>query len=559
MGLLTGRTAGDRQAIWSVLIVAACMMVIYATVWMPRVQGGNFAACYTAGFIDSILEGEEPLSHIWLGDEPIEREHLSLWFYVLAWVSRATGCAPLGMLVYVPFLLIPLGVVSEYCCFRLITRDHVPALVATVLSFIALQPGLGANSFNEQYLAVYTLVPWTLYSLIKALREGAWASRYVWIAGVGFSLVLLCHKGFAFWLLLIFAIFVPMRSLVCRKFLWRDLAVFGIIGLVTLLAGYEAFWDSVMYSTQSLGKSPYYSNPDMWVSWPASWWPVLRIGAFFSFPQLAGCAVTLIVSGYALHGVWRKGRRDPGELLIASFVVLELAIFLTPVGYLIGLWITFGFAGQFFYPGNVPLNMAAVAVGIGAVAERLARHARCECERVLVILGMVVVSGFGLFAYANAVLGKRAESAQEFLSEEVIEFCREQIPASGVVLSDPRSSFYLPAFAGRKVAYVRATATHKNHSARLADASRIFDEGIGVGETLDLMRKRKISHVLFTPGYWENRPSRYIEEARYGIRLPETVSGAMAKFRRSPLFGEINLGGGSVVFEVADTSSLGDR
>ena len=85
-------SGGER---WQVAALALSLVVVYGAVWLPRARGGTFAACYTAGFVDVLLEGVEPLRHIWLGGEPIEREHLSLWYYPLSWLARVIGAPTL--------------------------------------------------------------------------------------------------------------------------------------------------------------------------------------------------------------------------------------------------------------------------------------------------------------------------------------------------------------------------------------------------------------------------------------------------------------------------------
>lgn len=551
MGFLRGLLATERDAFFAISGLSAILLAIYALIWMPILQGCTFASCYTGGFADSILRGGEPLGHIWLSDEPIEREHLSIWFYAIAWLVDISGESTLSVLTLLPFFLIPLGVVSLFFWVRYLTQDRILAAITTPLAFLSLRPSWLVDAFSEQFLALFITTPWTLYFSLKALRkEDGFLASACW-AGLGFCLTFLVHKGFAFWLLLWFAFYFLLKVTLIRGIPWREVKVFSAIGLLTALFSYRFILDGFNYSSNAVGKCLFYNDPEIWVVWPVSFWPMLKTMSFFSIPQLVGNFTAVGMALYVLPEWWRE-RKDPGFLLLISLVAFEVAIYFTPFGYFLGKFLTFGFPGQFFMPGNSPSLMIMVGWAIIKISGQLMGKfpflARC---RWCLHMGlMVFVSAFGLFFYWNVLVDDSWFPAQEFISEPVIQYFSEEAPDNSAILSDPYSSFYLPALTGKKVVYVRSAATHKNHETRTRDASTVLDERVDAKQTFNLIRKRKITHIHFNPQYWKTRPDPWVEKVKWGVRLPIDLNVAMQKFRSSSAFREVGFDDGSIVFEV---------
>jgi hypothetical protein len=97
-------------------------------------------------------------------------------------------------------------------------------------------------------------------------------------------------------------------------------------------------------------------------------------------------------------------------------------------------------------------------------------------------------------------------------------FLGHEVSREDVVLTDPETSWYVPAFGGKVVAFPMALPFAPDHAARLRATERFFERGVSVEERRSILTRYRVSYLL-APVKPENETEATAAELRGMGRL----------------------------------------
>jgi hypothetical protein len=184
----------------------------------------------------------------------------------------------------------------------------------------------------------------------------------------------------------------------------------------------------------------------------------------------------------------RRDRRDP--LSIATVLLGLLVVY----GGVAGAW-TYG---RLIAPAVLLLQVALADALAGA--EVLLRD-RPWPRRLLpaAVAGLLVAGSW-------TVVGEVAREARHPGDRLWLRFLREHVGRDDVVMTDRDTCWYVPAFAGRVVAYPMHLPFVPDHDQRLAAVGRFFEPGVPESERRALLDRYRVRYVLLPKHHFPDRP-----------------------------------------------------
>jgi hypothetical protein len=85
-----------------------------------------------------------------------------------------------------------------------------------------------------------------------------------------------------------------------------------------------------------------------------------------------------------------------------------------------------------------------------------------------------------------------------------LSFLEDKVGRYDVVLTDLETSWYVPSFSGKVVAFPMPIPFVPDHAARIEAVARFFERGASRDERVAILRKYNVTHVLFPKGDFEN-------------------------------------------------------
>ena len=184
----------------------------------------------------------------------------------------------------------------------------------------------------------------------------------------------------------------------------------------------------------------------------------------------------------------RRDRRDP--LAIATLLLGLLVVY----GGITGAW-TYG---RLIAPAVILLQVALA--GALADAER-----RLE-GRPLLRLALPAVLAALLLAGSWTALGAVVREARNPGDRLWLRFLAQRVGRDDVVMTDRDTCWYVPAFAGRVVAYPMQLPFVPDHAERLEAVGRFFEPGATESERRALLARYRVAYVLVPKHHFPDRP-----------------------------------------------------
>jgi hypothetical protein len=484
-----------------------------------------------------------------------------LYHVLLALLVRVVDLDPVVVWRWSAVLLAPLPPLAAYCLARRAAGSRAAGALAAALTPLVLGGGLGALTLRESVYATHlsdALALLTLWAALDALsRPGERAVLLT--AGLAFAAAtthVFATVQIAFYLgAVALAVALAYRRLplavgfASRSRWWARFAVVaGAAGLAC------APYALLRLAEGGRALDPIHTEPQGLLYWwghGAFTVDPRAVAAWLGWPGLG-----LVI---ALPVLWRRRHEGLGPTALVAATVLALGIVLDPLalppayaalGYLVVrlVWC-------------VPLA-AGLAVALVYSARALTGPAAPATRRLaaLALAAVVLTLAPAARDAGRAVTGAAALRAQEAASGagpwlDLFAALRERWHGPHVVLSDPLTSYLIPAYTGHYV--VVALGQHDNpRDPRAAEgrvaARDVLSPYVGLRRTLEILRRFRVDAVVANarfagPVVFEN-----------GAVLPEQEAAVRAKFDSHPeYFRTAWRAPGISVYELRDAARQG--
>jgi hypothetical protein len=456
-----------------------------------------------------------------------------LWHAAIAIVARLAGVGPASVVLHAPTVLLPLSFLLTYEAGVALFRSRWAGVATAIVQFalLGLAPGHG-GAFTSLALPATAsralLLPALLALVFAYVRDPSWPlvasiaaastamslvhpshSVLVAVGLVGFLLVRAIldarhdvpHVGAALaailvpaglvvlWLLPVVRETVshnPSHAEVRRAFANYGLQL-DVFGLHSYRLAPELFGRAGAIAVASLALVPLalFAHRRMWGAFVlGAMLVIFAIGLLpFVFPHFAD-AVSISQARRIVGFAPRDFALVGGALVLAGF--LRWAVL--PVALVAGIVLQHWFPGDFGLPyrpeHGAPAALTWIAFGAGVAALLLAAFFGRRIPQVEGSPALAAVA-VALFVLPVAVHGyshwSRPASARLGLPQKLVDAVKENVPAGGVVFSDPKTAYELGAFAPVYInaapqSHVASTPANRP-TERVHDAERFFRDG----------------------------------------------------------------------------------
>ena len=442
--------AGPPWTLWATLAIAlaAGLSALYAGPWMSATAD----AFYHLAAVRSIVDHGTPLVEQVFFSTPVRAPDPTsgTWHLAVALVSNLSGQDPIPIWRVLTVALAPLVVLAFFTLALSVTRNAVAASIATAL-YVVLALSLDFRTVANPNQFGDALAWLSLAFALRFVDSGSWRELAVAVP-IGFAASAV-HGALGPFLLVALAGGAGAAVLVRSSSWKRFVAAAAIIGAATLpllIVDGATLAASAPYAAEAVRSPlPFHivHHPWAWV-WPANWYdnPGTVLGTAF---------------GVTLWRLWRAGEAGAG-LVIAVMLAIPLAA-LTPIfaatysgQYLLArvsfvlhplAWIAWGWA---------------IALAIGGLRTRL------KVPAALVILVSLAAMVPAVYIGPLARWTFPASSQRSFASSRTTDLtvawrdrlaAIDRLPASAVLLAEPRMGYELAGLTGREVVAVPLTHT----------------------------------------------------------------------------------------------------
>ncbi len=449
-------------------------------------------------------------------------------------------------------------------------RPWLVGLVAMAGAFLAWAAGLRGVGFRVALVAVPLVthgnaawfldtaayprnaswIPiWVLWGVVlRSIGEGsdrapARSPRILQVAVVLLSLSLAPFHVFAPVLAL-----CGLASVVAALIVGREVAVVRRLGPMLAIAGVCAVGPLLVRLVRTYAPiNPLHTNVSE-VFYLTDRLSLHALGPMFT--KFSATAIGLA----ALSVFWlvRRPVRSPQRLALAGLAWAPLLVSLNPIaGGLLQPKIGYLFVR---FLGIVPYPVIA-----GALVADAWRARWRGWERALVLVAVLVVLGGRVMPLANrcrpsAAMADLAVSPERWKGGLTAARAAIDEPRA-TVLTDPFTSYGLPAYAG-----LRVVATLDQHSSpsdstlgpRLEDVARALSPHRPLAEAIDVLERRGVRYVLV------NTAMSHVQETHFDVRHPADAPAARERFASSGAFRTISSEAGCTLYELVDPGARPD-
>jgi hypothetical protein len=201
----------------------------------------------------------------------------------------------------------------------------------------------------------------------------------------------------------------------------------------------------------------------------------------------------------------RRDRRDP--LSIATVLLGLMVVY----GGVAGAW-TYG---RLIAPAVLLLQVA--------LADALAGGEALLGDRPLLRRLLPAAVAGVLVAGSWNVVGEVAREARHPGDRLWLSFLARHVGRDDVVMTDRDTCWYVPAFAGRVVAYPMHLPFVPDHEERLAAVGRFFEPGVSENERRALVDRYRVRYVLVPKHHFPDRPELAAEMQALGAAVHSDV------------------------------------
>jgi hypothetical protein len=542
-GAVSGSALGGKAVtggMWALLLCAAVLMM-----YRGGISSWSSDTYDHVGTIREITEHREILpGDAFYGGEarsgPDPRK--GMFHTCLAMISIVTGVDPFRIWLWLPVLLLPILLCSYAAFAGGLFKNGRIALLSSVL-FIVCFGGLDRSALRAAGFPLFVAFQFyliALFFLFKHLESGR--ARFLFAgAAVGCMIAVVHIYYFLQFMLAVSSFFV--FSFLFRRGDRRAMAAIAALGLITLVFSVPLL--ALRYKLSYAIANPYDLQPRhllfitdrIYIANPLEAWRLVGpVGllAFASTPFL-----------------FKKARSNAGLLFLLSAMVATPLIILNPLAVaILGRIITTGLVRR------IALFAPYIAV-MGYFVYRAARHlrggrvARSDSLKSLAFLSVFAVL---LVPYAKGFIAEYRPASRAFEREhsyvpwrDALTFMQERIGEPSVILSDPITSYTIPAFTRHNIVAVpigHASPQDAENVERVAAADDILNPYVGMKTTISLLDRYRAQYVVINQTF---ASSLYQSYWSLDVNMYEATR---RKFESHPdLFGNVYEKAGVYIYE----------
>ncbi len=448
------------------------------------------------GTIREIVEKRQifPTNSFYAGEDGLGADpRKGLYHISLALLSIITNIEPYKIWIFLPALILPVLLCSYFAFARELFRNNKIALIALIL-FLLCYGGIGAEvkravgypsrvAFQIYLTALFLFFAYLRSSKLKYLIAAAF---------LGYATVTV-HIYYYFQLLLaLFAFFVFLLIFKRRS----KNAVIGTMKMafLTLLFSIPILY--LRYTLSYSTENPYDSalrhvvffTENIYIVNPTQPWD--RIG-------LAG-----LIAFLAVPFLYKYTKKHDGiAFLFASMVIVPLIIFNPVVVPVLGNFLTIGLVRRIVLlaPYIAVLGFFSYTA-INSLSGDRRKAAKIKSSAVLMLFSLMLIPYLVAFYQEfqpSAVRNEREHSAFRWI--DALDFLEQNIKDSSVIISDPVTSYSIPAFTKHYIVAVpigHSSPKDALNVQKVRDAMKILNPYIDIKNTVALLNQYKAGYVV---------------------------------------------------------------
>jgi hypothetical protein len=520
LGNVGGESTGMQDG--RSITVAMCALLLLAAALMLY-RGGVFGWSSDAfdhvGTIREIVETRQilPADAYYGGQEnfgPDPRK--GMLHACLAILSIVTGVEPFQIWLWLPAFLLPILLCGYFAFSKGLFRSSRIALLSSVLFFVCFG-GLDRGNLRlvgYPIFVAYQMYLIALFLMFKYLENEK--ARYLVASGFLGAVVIMVHVYYFFQFLLALAVFLICAAL-CRRERTKLPGIIAALALITLV--FSAPLLVVRYRLSYEIANPFdmqprhllYLTQKVFITNPVEAWEILGpigILAFMMTPFL-----------------FRHAKRSDGILFLFSAMVATPLIILNPLAvYVLGRIMTLGLVRRIaiLAPYIAVMGYFVYQAGSSLRGRQIGRST-AKALGFLSLFALLLLPYAKGFPYAYGPAAIEYEKRHSYLLwRDALHFMQERIAAPSVMLSDPLTSFSIPAFTRHSIVNVligHASPQDAENIDRVIAASNALNPYIDMERTISILDRYHVDYVVVNqtfPGpiyeqYWSINPKYYSE------------------------------------------------
>ncbi|MBN1165220.1 MAG: hypothetical protein JXB45_11620 [Candidatus Krumholzibacteriota bacterium] len=512
-----------KLTLWILLILAAILMF----------KGGAFINSSSdlmdhAGTVREIVETRRifPVNSFYAGGEGLGPDPRKGFFHVcVAMICIISGVEPFSAMFWMPTLMLPLLLCAFFTFTRGIFDDRNTALVSVILFFLCfkgLDRGLLRSSGYPLYAAllVYLVAIYFMFRYLRHRRLGFLLGS----ALLGYTAGTIHIYYFVQLCLALFAFFI--FSLIINRKDRELLAGLVKIGLIMLLVSIPFL--IIKYQLSYSISNPYDSQPRHLLYLTKNIFVVNPLRPWNMVGPLG--ALALVLTPF----LFRRAKESRGLLFLFSGMVTTVLIIFNPLAvYLLGKFMTYGLVRRFTLlapyiavAGFFTHRNIMVLIREGDLKKKLG--AAAFLLLLLLILVPYAVSFFRVYS-PRSLEAEKKESPLVWI--DALEFLEEEIATPSVILSDPYTSFSIPALTKHYIVAVpigHSSPKDADNVFKVKQAGDALSGYTGLNETLAILDKYKVTYIVLN-----QRFAQPVYEYAWSID-PRLYKGSRDKFDSAP-------------------------
>jgi hypothetical protein len=448
------------------------------------------------GTIREIVEKRQifPGNSFYAGEDGLGADpRKGLYHVSVAILAIVTNIEPYKVWIYLPALLLPIMLCSYFAFAREMFQNNKIAFIALILLFLCYG---GINTEFKRAVGYPSRVAFQIYLTALFL-----AFRYLRIQNIKY-LIASAFLGYAIatvhvyyyfqFLLALFAFFVFM-VLFRREFknvIWSTMK----LGILTLLISLPIIY--LRYTLSYSTDNPYDSAlrhvvffaENIYIVTPSQPWDRIGLAGLIAF-----LAVPFLYK-YTRKHYWAC-------FLFATMVIIPLIIFNPIVVPSLGEFLTIGLVRRII---RLAPYIAVIAffmyTTINALFGEQKKAVKIKAIGVLALFLLMLLPYFGTFyrQYKPSALS-REKSRSAFNWIEALDYMENNISDSSVIVSDPMTSYSIPAFTRHYIIAVpigHSSPKDALNVQKVRDAMKILNPYIDMSSTVRLLNQYNVDYVI---------------------------------------------------------------
>jgi hypothetical protein len=514
-------------ALWCLLILAAALMAYSGAMFVWTSDTYDHV-----GTVREIVEKREilPVGAFYGAEEHLGPDpRKGLLHTLLAVLSIVTKIEPFQIWLWLPIFMLPILLCSYLAFADSLFKNRNIAFLSTVL-FMMCVGGLERSHLRMvgfPGMVAFQLYLIALYFMFKYLERRK-ASFFLASALLGSSAALV-HVYYLFQYLLALG-----SLLVFCVLFWKQsraaAADVGKLVLVTLLL--SAPWLAVRYKLSYGIANPVDAQPrhllfitkNVFVTNPLETWSI--VGPM----GILGLAATPFL--------FRRARADVGMRFLFSAMIITPLIIFNPVAVqVLGRIMTFGLVRRIVqFAPYIAVTGYFVYSALCSLRGGGLRGSKLKAVLFLALFVLLLIPYLRGFATEYSRASIEAERKHSYLQwQDALRFMRDRIPGPSVILSDPLTSYSIPAFTQHAIVDVligHSSPQDAQNINRLVAADDVLNPYVDLERTIEILNRYHVQYVVVNQTFTES-----LYESYWSIDL-KNYEATRRKFESHPVLFE---------------------